>query len=98
MRVRPPATPTISSTQPMNHHLTKNGEIHCELLSVSLVALPPIPQHLWHECNLIASQRVIAGATDNFGIVTPEGHEMPYSVSRCCIGVEGWEIEGQVLY
>ena len=82
----------------MTHHLKKNGEIHCALVQVSLTSLPRLPQHIWHNCNMVAAQRVTAAATDNFGIVTADGKELPYSVSRCSIGVDGWEIEGQVLY
>lgn len=82
----------------MHHHLKKNGQIHCTIVHVSLDSIPPFPRHVWHDCNMVASQRVTAAVTDNFGIVTAQGKELPYEVLGCRIGVDGWVIEGRVFY
>ncbi|MEK7951751.1 hypothetical protein [Luteolibacter soli] len=81
-----------------SYYLMKNGKVECDLIRSGMDRLPREPQHCWHECNIVTTSRVTAGPADVFQIVAAGGEGLPYSVSRCQVGVDGWEIEGQVLF
>jgi len=82
----------------MSSYLKKNGEVLCYLVNSSCInQLPTQPEKRWHSCTITTTQRVTAGPNDEFRIVTAK-RELPFSVSHCHVAVEGWEIDGQVLY
>lgn len=79
-------------------YLKRNGEVLCDLVDSSCInRLPPQPEKRWHDCSVTTSQRVVAEPKDDFRLVA-SGKELPFSVSHCHVAVDGWEIDGQVLY
>ncbi|MEK7953299.1 hypothetical protein [Luteolibacter soli] len=82
----------------MTSHLLKNGEVVGDLIPSDIHHLPLHREECWHDCTVVTNRRVEAArATDVFGIKTLAG-VFPFCVTRSRIGVDGWDVEGKVLY
>lgn len=82
----------------MASHLTKNGEIICELIASSIHMMPSSREECWQDCTLVTTARVLSAPTDVFGLQLPGSLTLPFKFGRSRIGVEGWEVEGQLLF
>lgn len=82
----------------MTSHLLKNGEVHCDIISSQDHPLPKVQEHCWHDCTLVTVQRIEARPADLFSVVIPGREGLPFLFSRCRVAVEGWEVEGKVLF
>ena len=82
----------------MTSHLLKNGEVLCDLIPSFKHPMPTVREHCWHDCSVLATNRVEARPSDIFSIVVAERESMPFRVSRCRVAVDGWQVEGKVLF
>ena len=89
---------TIRQFFGMASYLTKNGEAVCALVPSSIHPLPAKRQDCWHDCVVVTTERIVPLPTDVLGIQIPGCNTLPFRYSRVKIGVEGWEVEGQLLF
>jgi len=82
----------------MAPYLMKNGEVHCSVLPSTEHPLPSVRENCWHDCTVVTSNRIEARPADLFAIVMGESKTIPFIFSRCRIAVDGWEVEGKVLW
>ena len=91
-------TPARGKHSGMASQLTKNGEVFCDLIPSSIHPIPSIREECWQDCILVTTKPVPSVPTDVFGLLIPGKTSIPFKYHRSKIGIEGWEIEGQLLF
>jgi hypothetical protein len=82
----------------MASYLMKNGEVLCDLIPSDIHRLPAKQEDGWHDCTVVTDKRVVLNPRDAFEILTPGSPCLPFMIYRSRIGVEGWDVVGQVLF